>query len=66
MQFTTAKTLVAGLAKAHGERHLDEKLVALSKPKLLIVDELDYLPLNPTLRICSSGWSVAVTKPAPC
>ena len=47
MQFTTATTLVAGLAKAHGERRLDEKLLALSKPKLLIVDELGYLPLEP-------------------
>lgn len=46
MQFTTATTLVAGLAKAHGERRLDEKLLALSKPKLLIVDELGYLPLE--------------------
>jgi hypothetical protein len=39
--------LVAGLAKAHGERRLDEKLLALSKPKLLIVDKLGYLPLQP-------------------
>jgi IstB-like ATP binding protein len=45
--FTTATTLGAGLAKAHGERRLDEKLLALSKPKLLIVDELGYLPLEP-------------------
>jgi DNA replication protein DnaC len=47
VQFTTATTLVAGLAKAHGERRLDEKLLSLSKPKLLIVDELGYLPLEP-------------------
>src|SRR6185369_8814473 len=47
VQFTTATTLVAGLAKAHGERRLDDKLLALSKPKLLIVDELGYLPLEP-------------------
>lgn len=47
VQFTTATTLAAGLAKAHGERRLDEKLLALSKPKLLIVDELGYLPLEP-------------------
>jgi len=39
VQFTTATTPVAGLAKAHGERRLDEKLLALSKPKLLIVEE---------------------------
>jgi DNA replication protein DnaC len=48
VQFTTATTLVAGLAKAHGERRLDEKLLALSKPKLLIVDELGYLPFEPS------------------
>jgi DNA replication protein DnaC len=29
------------------EEVLDEKLLALSKPKLLIIDELGYLPLEP-------------------
>jgi DNA replication protein DnaC len=33
--------------KAHGERRLEERLLALSKAKLLIVDELGYLPLEP-------------------
>jgi DNA replication protein DnaC len=47
VQFTTAMALVAGLAKAHAEKRLDEKLLALSKAKLLIVDELGYLPLEP-------------------
>src|SRR6201988_3932345 len=47
VQFTTATTLVAGLAKAYGERRRDEQLLALAKPKLLIVDELGYLPLEP-------------------
>lgn len=47
VQFTTAMALVATLAKAHGEKRLDEKLLALSKAKLLIVDELGYLPLEP-------------------
>ena len=37
----------AGRAKAHAEKRLDEKLLALSKAKLLIVDELGYLPLEP-------------------
>lgn len=46
VQFTTATTLVAGLAKAHGERRPDEKLLALAKPKLLTVDELGYGPLE--------------------
>jgi DNA replication protein DnaC len=47
VQFATAATLVASLAKAHAERRLDGKLLALSKPRLLIVDELGYLPLEP-------------------
>jgi DNA replication protein DnaC len=46
-QFTTAMALVAGLAKAQAEKRLDEKLTALAKPKLLIIDELGYLPLEP-------------------
>jgi hypothetical protein len=36
VQFTTATTLVAGLAKAHGDRRRDEKLLALSKPFQLV------------------------------
>lgn len=47
VQFTTAMALVAGLTKAHGERCLDEKLLGFTKAKLLIVDELGYLPLEP-------------------
>lgn len=47
VQFTTAMALVAGLAKAQAEKRLDEKLMALAKPKLLIIDELGYLPLEP-------------------
>lgn len=47
VQFTTAMALVAGLAKAQSERRLDEKLSAFAKPKLLIIDELGYLPLEP-------------------
>lgn len=47
VQFTTAMALVAGLTKAHGERRLDEKLLGFTKAKLLIVDELGYLPLEP-------------------
>jgi DNA replication protein DnaC len=66
VQFTTAMALVAGLAKAHAEKRLDEKLLGLSKAKLLIVDELGYLPLEPTRRTCSSSWSAGATKPAPC
>jgi DNA replication protein DnaC len=47
VQFVTAATLAASLARAHAERRLEERLAALAKPKLLIVDELGYLPLEP-------------------
>lgn len=47
VQFTSAMALVAGLVKAQSERRLDEKLATLAKPKLLIIDELGYLPLEP-------------------
>lgn len=45
--FVTAPALVAALAKAHGEGRLDERLGFYAKPKLLIVDELGYLPFEP-------------------
>jgi len=45
--FTGAMTLVASLAKAHAEGRLEERLTHFSKPRLLIVDELGYLPLEP-------------------
>jgi DNA replication protein DnaC len=45
--FTTAPALVAGLVKAHAEGRLEERLSFYGKPKLLIVDELGYLPFDP-------------------
>jgi DNA replication protein DnaC len=45
--FIQATTLVAALAKAHADGRLDDKLAQLAKPKLLIVDELGYLPFEP-------------------
>ena len=44
--FTSAAALMAGLTKAHADGRLEEKLVQLSKPKLLIIDELGYLPID--------------------
>ena len=44
--FTPATTLVAQLAKAHGKGRLDERLTHHAKPKLLIIDELGYLPFE--------------------
>ena len=45
--FTTAATLLAQLAKAQHESRLEDKLLHFTKPKLLIIDELGYLPLEP-------------------
>ena len=45
--FVPATTLVAQLAKAHQDGRLEERLIHYGKPKLLIVDELGYLPFEP-------------------
>ena len=45
--FTSATALVTALTKAHHSGRLEERLVHFTKPKLLIVDELGYLPLEP-------------------
>jgi DNA replication protein DnaC len=46
VQFVTAATLVAMLAKAHDDGSLDKQLTQLARPKLLIIDELGYLPFE--------------------
>ena len=45
--FIAAPSLVAQLAKAHAEGRIEERLSFFAKPKLLIVDELGYLPFEP-------------------
>jgi DNA replication protein DnaC len=45
--FTPATVMIASLAKAHLEGRLEERLVHYGKPKLLIIDELGYLPFEP-------------------
>lgn len=44
--FTPASALVAALAKAHADGRLEERLAFYAKPKLLVVDELGYLPFE--------------------
>src|ERR1700739_3956795 len=44
--FVTAPALVATLVKAHVEGRLEERLGFYAKPKLLIIDELGYLPFE--------------------
>lgn len=45
--FVAAPALVAALGKAHQEGRFEERLAFYAKPKLLIVDELGYLPFDP-------------------
>jgi DNA replication protein DnaC len=44
--FLPATALVAQLARSHSDNRLDERLVQLARPKLLIIDELGYLPFE--------------------
>ena len=44
--FTTAQALMAALVKAHSEGRLEDRLAFYAKPKLLICDELGYLPFE--------------------
>ena len=44
--FTSATALLAALAKAETEGQLAERLTFYSKPKLLVIDELGYLPFE--------------------
>jgi len=44
--FTTASNLIAVLTKAHAEGRLDEKLKVYTTPRLLIIDEIGYLPID--------------------
>lgn len=44
--FTTAAAMIAALAKANAEGKLEEKLKVYTTPKLLIIDEIGYLPIE--------------------
>jgi DNA replication protein DnaC len=46
VRFTTATALLAALGKAETEGGLSDKLTEFSKPRLLIVDEMGYLPFE--------------------
>ena len=45
--FIGATALITSLARAHAEGRLEERLAFYAKPKLLIIDELGYLPFEP-------------------
>jgi DNA replication protein DnaC len=44
--FTTAAGLITTLTRAHTEGRLEERQKLLVQPKLLIIDEIGYLPLD--------------------
>ena len=44
--FATTTALVTTLTRAHQEGRLEEKLKQLIQPKLLVIDEIGYLPLD--------------------
>ncbi len=44
--FTTAANMIAALTKALAEGRLEEKLKAYTMPRLLIIDEIGYLPIE--------------------
>jgi len=45
--FAPAMALITGLMKGQAEGRLEERLAHYAKPKLLIIDEFGYLPLEP-------------------
>lgn len=46
--FTTASGMIATMGKALAEGRLDEKLKVYTVPRLLIIDEIGYLPIDQT------------------
>jgi len=44
--FASATALIAALAKAHSENRFEERLKTYVVPKLLIVDEIGYIPIE--------------------
>lgn len=44
--FVSAQGLIGSLTRAHGENRLEERLKAFTQPKLLIIDEIGYIPID--------------------
>jgi len=44
--FTTTANMIATLSKALAESKLEEKLKTYTVPRLLIIDEIGYLPID--------------------
>ena len=54
--FVTLHALVQDLRKAYAEQRLERMRVYLA-PKVLIIDEVGYLPFDSVGQRCSSNWS---------
>jgi IstB-like ATP binding protein len=65
--FLTLETLITRLRRVQAENRLEWQLQQWIAPKLLIADELGYLPMSARKPTCSSAWWHAVTSgfPAP-
>ena len=44
--FTTAANMIASMSKAMHEGHLEDRLKVYTVPRLLIIDEIGYLPID--------------------
>jgi DNA replication protein DnaC len=53
VEFITATALLSGLQAAHRQGRLADRMTHHGKRKLLIIDELGYLPLEREGRACS-------------
>ena len=53
--FRTAAAILAPLSKALGENRLEEKLKLYTAPRLLLIDEIGYLPIDRQGPISSSS-----------
>jgi DNA replication protein DnaC len=63
--FTTAAALITNLTRALAEGRLDDKLKLYTVPRVLIVDEIGYLPIDTAAApISSSSSSAGVTSAA--
>ena len=45
--FTTAAAMLTALSRAYAEGRLDDKLKVYTVPRVLIIDEIGYLPIDP-------------------
>jgi hypothetical protein len=64
VQFVAATTVVAQLAKGHGEGRLEERLAQFAKPKSRSSTSLGYLPFEPNAAHLFFSSLAAVTSEA--